>query len=157
MARELHVYPKGFIEGSTWKLVVKVYEHATGTTSRFVHSAASAVTAETVLPLLKLSFDVVVGDLDTDQDVDDSLWVDVAAGGPTNGDTLWETWQAQADPKIAALISPYTVRDFWLEWSKQNTARIRNAARRILINGRGWTIIPGTVHQHEGDGTNTDE
>lgn len=157
MARELHVYPKAVIEGSTWTYVVKVYDHAIRQNSQFVHTAVAGVTAEVPLSLLKVSFDLVVADTDTDQDVDDALWLDTASGGPTNGETLWETWQQLADPKISGLTTGYTVQDFWAEWTQQNTARVRNAARRILINGRGWTIPGGSVHQHEGDGTTTDE
>ena len=155
MARELHVYPKAIIEGSTWTYIVKIYEAATRTNSRFEHTATAGVTAEVPMRLLKVAFDLTVADTDTDQDVDDAMWLDTASGGPTNGETLWETWQALADPKIAGLTTGYTQADFWTTWTQQNTARVRNAARRILVNGRGWTIP--WVHQHEGDGTNTDE
>jgi hypothetical protein len=155
MARTYHLYPKAVIDGSTWTYHVKVYEPATRTNTRFEHTAPAAVTAEIPLRLLKVSFDLVTGDADTPQDVDNAMWLDTASGGPTNGETLWESWQGLADPKIAGLTTGYTQADFWAEWSQQNTARIRIAARRILVNGRGWTIP--FAHQHEGDGTTTDE
>ncbi len=156
MARVLHVYPKASIDAATWTYLVKVSEEATSSYSRFTHEVAAGVTAEVPMRLLKISFDLEVSDTDTDQDVDDALWLDTASGGPTNGETLWETWQGLAEAKIAGLATGYSQDDFWAEWSKQNTARVRNAARRILINGRSWTIPGGSVHQHEGDGTNTD-
>jgi hypothetical protein len=155
MARNLHIYPKAVIGGSTWTYLVKVYDQDTRVNSRFTHSVAAGVTAEIPMTLLKVAFDLVVGDADTDQDVDDAMWLDTALGGPTNGETLWETWQALADPKISGLTTGYSQTDFWAEWTQQNTARVRSAARRILVNGRGWSIP--WVHQHEGDGTNTDE
>jgi hypothetical protein len=157
VARNLHVYPKAVIDGSTWTYLVKVFDQDTRTNTRFEHVVPAAVTAEVPLRLLKVSWDMTVADSDSDADVDDALFVDTASGGPTNGETLWETWQGLADPKIAGLTSPYTAADFFAEWSQQDTARIRNAARRILINGRGWTVVSGTVHQHEGDHSNTDE
>ena len=155
MARLLHVYPKAVIDGSFWSLHVKVYDQTTHVNSRFVHVIPAGVTAELPMRLLKLSYDLTVADTDTDQDVDDAHFVDTASGGPTNGDTLWETWQALAESRIAGLTTGYTQADFFAAWTQQNTARVRTAARRILINGRGWTV--SSVHQHEGDGTVTDE
>lgn len=159
MPRNLHVYPKAGITGSDWWFLVKVYDQDTRVSSRFKHTIPAGVTAEIPLTLLKLSYDMVVEDPPnpdpTDQDVDDAHFVDTAAGGPTNGETLWETWQGEAEAIIAGLTTGYTHADFFAAWTQQDTARIRTAARRILINGRGWTV--SSVHQHEGDGTVTEE
>ena len=155
MARQLHVYPKALIEASTWTYLIKVYEPATRVNSRFEHTVPAGVTADVPLVLLKLSYDLTVGDTDTDQDVDTAHFVDTASGGPTNGQTLWESWQTLAESNLAGLTAPYTQADYWAEWSKKNTQRVRQAGNRILVNGRGWTVQ--NVHQHEGDGTNTDE
>lgn len=149
MARTLHVYPKAIIDGSEWTYVVKVGA------SRFTHTIPSGVAADVPMRLLKLSYDLTVADTDTDEDVDDAHWSDTASGGPTSGETLWETWQALAEVNLTAAGSPHTQAGLYAEWSKQNTQRIRQAGNRILVNGRGWTIA--NVHQHEGDGTNTDE
>lgn len=155
MARNLHVYPKAVIVGSSWSFHVKVFDQDTRISSRFVHTIPAAVTAEIPMRLLKLSYDLTVADGDTDQDVDDAHFVDVALGGPTGGETLWETWQTLADGKIAGLSPGYSQADFFVAWTQQNTARVRTGARRILVNGRGWSV--SSVHQHEGDGTVTEE
>ncbi len=156
MARSLHVYPKAVLEGSTWKYVLKVYEHATGVTSRFVHTEAAGVTAEIPLRLLKLSFDLVVADTDTDQDVDDALYVDDIKPG-SGVETVWGNWKDLAESIISGLSPGYTVYDFWSEWAPNDTNEVRSDARRALITQRGWTVDVGSVHQHEGDGTVTDE
>jgi hypothetical protein len=153
MARSLHVYPKAELAGSDWFYVCKVFDRDTRQGSRFEHTIPAGVTITGRLGLLKICFDLTAGDSDTDQDVDDSLFVDVASGGPTNGETLWESWQTLAESKVTSPDITQSV--FWLLWSPQNTARIRTAARRILINGRGWTVTG--AHQHEGDGTVTEE
>jgi hypothetical protein len=97
VARSLHVYPKAVLVGSSWSFIVKVFDQDTRTSSRFTHEVAAGVTAEIPMRLLKLSYDLTVGDADIDQDVDDAHFVDTAAGGPTNGETLWETWQTLAE------------------------------------------------------------
>ena len=164
MSRSLHVYPKPTLVGSSWDYVlfVREFDPATGerigARSKFRHTipvALPGLTAEIPLRLLKLTFDLTVADTDTDADVDDAHLIDTASGGPTNGETMWETWQTLAESIIDGLSPGYTVRDFWAQWSAQNTARVRTAARRILINGRGWSV--SDVHQHEGDGTVTEE
>lgn len=153
MARNLSVYPKATLIGDQWQFVVNVWDATSR--SKFVHSETAGVTADVPLTLLKLAYDLTVADTDLDSDVDDAHWVDTAAGGPTNGETLWESWRSLAETKIAGLSPGYTLADFRAAWTQQNTARVRTAARRILINGRGWTV--GSVHQHEGDGTVTEE
>lgn len=161
MARSLHVYPKPVLVGSQWDYVLFVQEYDPttgehiGTRSKFRHAVPAGVTAEMPLRLLKLSYDVTTADTDTDADVDDAHFVDTASGGPTNGETLFESWSGLAESIIGGLSPGYTVRDFWAEWTTQNTARVRTAARRILVNGRGWTVT--NVHQHEGDGSVTEE
>lgn len=154
MARELHVYPKATIEASTWTFLVKIYEPLTRVNSRFEHTIPAGVTADVPLVLLKLNYDLIVGDADSDADVDTAHFVDTASGGPTNGETLWETWQILAESTLNSLTAPYTQTDYYAEWSKQDTQRVRQAGNRILVNGRGWTVL--NVHQHEGDGTTTD-
>ena len=154
MARNLNVYPKASIEGSTWTFIVKVYEHATKTYSRFEHVVPAGVTAASPLLELKVVFDLTVGDTDTDQDVDDALFVDDIKPG-AGVETVIGNWIDRAETIIAGLSAPYTRWDYWAEWSKQDTAKTRNDARAALVTGRGWTVT--YVHQHEGDGTNTDE
>jgi hypothetical protein len=156
MARNLHVYPKAVLDGSTWTLLVKVYEHATGVNSRFLHSVPAGVTVTTPLHELKVSFDLVVADTDTDQDVDDALFIDDIKPGAQIG-TVWSEWQGRAETIISGLAPGFTLIDYWSEWKKSDTAKTRNDARRALVTQRGWTIVAGSVHQHEGDGTNTDE
>jgi hypothetical protein len=128
LARNLAIYPKATLVGDQWRFVVNVW--GDGPRSKFEHIETAGVTAEVPLTLLKLAYDLTVGDTDTNADVDDAHYVDTASGGPTNGETLWESWRELAESII-------------------------NAARRILVNGRGWTV--GSVHQHEGDNTVTEE
>ncbi len=156
--RELHVYPKASIRDSTWTLLMKVYEPATGVQSRLFETVAAGLTVERPLPLLKVVFDLTVDDLDTDQDVADSLFVDDIRPGPQS-ETVWDNWQTRAETIIAGLSTGYTVEDFWAGWTMGDTQAVRNDAQRALTTGpggigRGWTI--GSVHQHEGDGSVTD-
>jgi len=156
MARNLAVYPKAVITASTWTLIVKVRDDDTGESARFIHTETAGVTAETPLVLLKLGFDLIVDDTDTLQDVDDALYVDdIKPGG--GYETVWGNWRDQAENLITGLDTGYTVFDFWAEWSKQMTDAVRADARRALITQRGWTVPVGSIHQHEGDGSVTEE
>lgn len=154
MARLLHVYPKATLEGSTWTFHVRVYEHATGNTSRFVHTILAGVIATSPLRELKVVLDVTVDDTDTDQDVDDALFVDDIKPGPST-ETVIGNWIERAEAVVAGLTEPYTLGDYWADWSKQDTAKTRNDVAKALVSQRGWDVT--FVHQHEGDGTNTDE
>jgi hypothetical protein len=154
MARNLHVYPKAVLDGSSWTFIVKVFDQDTRANSRFEHIVAAGVTAEVPLRLLKLSFDLIVGDADADQAVDDALFLDDIRPGP-QVETVWGNWQEEAEGIISGLAPGYSAADFWAEWSKQQTAAIRTDARRALVTQRGWSVP--WVHQHEGDGTVTTE
>ncbi len=158
MARTLHVYPKAIFDGSEWLLIVKVFEKATRFTSRFEHIVAAGVTATTSLVLLKVVFDLTVEDTDTDQDVDTALFVDDIRPGP-QVESAWFQWQELAEGIIDGLDPGYTALDFKQAWTFGDTQAVRNSFNRALVAGpggigRGWTIA--NVHQHEGDGTNTD-
>ncbi len=160
MVRNIQVYPKAFLDGLIWELVVKVG------VSRFEHVVPAGVTAEppagvtveTPLLLLKVVFDLTVEDTDTDQDVDDALFVDDIQPGPSTA-TVWGNWQLRAEGIITGLDSGYTVADFEAAWTMGDTQAVRNDANRALVFGpggigRGWTITG--FHQHEGDGTVTE-
>jgi hypothetical protein len=154
VARTLHVYPKALIDGSTWTFIVKVGD------SRFTHDVPAGVTAAVPLVLLKVSFDLTVEDSDTDEDVDDALFLDDIRPGPQTL-TAWEDWQDIAEGIIDTLDPGYTAADFQAAWTGGDTQAVRNSFQRALVAGpggagRGWEIVDGTVHQHEGDGTNTD-
>lgn len=159
MARTLHVYPKARVDGFEWTLIVKIYEPATriGTRTELVAGAAMAV--EVPLTLLKVGWDLIVADTDTDQDVVDSLTVDDIAPGP-DIETVWINWMFRARTIVFGLTSPYTEADFWAAWTTGDTAQVRLDAQRAMVSGpaggRGWTVVAGSVHQHEGDGTLTD-
>ncbi len=158
MVRELHVYPKGVLLAGlpgTWLLDLSVYEHATGVTSYFTRSDPSAHNVEADLRDLKLAFDLVVADSDTDQDVFDALTVDDIRPGPQY-ETVWSNFVVRADG-IYDDVLPSNNLEFWAGWRKQDTAQTRSDARRALVTQRGWTVVAGTVHQHEGDSTVTDE
>ncbi len=155
MARTLHVYPKAVIEASTWTFLVKVYEPSTRVNSRFTHVVPAGVAAALPLVLLKIVFDLIVDDTDIDQDVDDSLFVDDIQPGPGTA-TVWSNWRDNAEAIIDGLDPGYTQAAFYAEWSKPDTASMRADARRAMQIQRGWTIPGDSVHQHEGDGTNTD-
>ena len=152
MARNLQVYPKVILNGSTWDVVGKVDEFATGARSRFKHLVPAGVTAEVPLRMLKIVFDLTVEDTDIDQDVDDALFVDDIKPGPSV-QTVWSNWQAIAEGIITGLSPGYTENVFWAAWTEDDTKAIRDDANRALVSpsGRGWTITG--FHQHEGDGT----
>ena len=158
MARTLQVYPKASITDSTWTLLMKVSEPAIGAASRIVETVAAGLTVERQLPLLKLVFDLVVADTDTDQDVADALFVDdIKPGGGV--ETVWSNWQDRAEGIISGLATGYTVDDFWAGWTVGDTQAVRNDANRALVSGpggigRGWTVT--RVHQHEGVGDAVD-
>jgi hypothetical protein len=163
VARTLHVYPKAVIVGGSWSFVVKVFDQDLRTNSRFVHTIPAGVTAEIPMRLLKLSFDMTVPDINPDtllpvidSDIDDALFVlDIKPGGQTA--TVWSNWQDTAETNIDNLSPGYTQADFYAEWSKQNTSKVRNDARRALVTLQtGWSVDVGSVHQHEGDGTVTE-
>ena len=152
MARNTEVYPKAFLEDSTWHLTTGVDD------SDFDHVISAGVTAETPLQMLKVVFDLIVEDSDTDQDVDDALFLDDIQPGPGVA-TVWGNWQIIAEGIISGLSPGYTAEDFWAAWTMGDTQAVRNDANRALVAGpggigRGWTIT--RVHQHEGDGTVTE-
>ena len=157
MARNLQVYPKAYIEGSQWLFVTKVRDTATGATSRFEHPETAGVTSERPLLLLKLVFDMTVPDGTLDPEIDAALYtLDIRPGPQT--ETVWGNWQALAEGIIAGLTAGYTENEFWAEWRKQDTNAVRTDARRALITLQtGWSIDVGSIHQHEGDGTVTNE
>ena len=155
MARNLQVYPKVILDGSTWLVSGRVDEFATGTSSEFLHVVSAGVTAEVPLKLLKIVFDLTVEDTDTDQDVDNALFVDDIQPGPSTA-TVWGNWQARAEGIITGLSPGYTERDFWAAWTTGDTQGMRQDAQHALESGpggigRGWTIT--FFHQHEGDGS----
>ncbi len=114
----------------------------------FIHTVASTVAGD--LRELKLVFDVEVADTDTSQDVDDALFVDDIKNGP-GVETVWGNWQGRAEGNITPGM---TQAEYDAAWSKQDTAKTRNDASKALVSQRGWTV--SNVHQHEGDGSNTD-
>lgn len=148
MARSLHVYPKAVLVGSEWHFIVKVYEPFMQTNSRFVHVLSAGVTGN--LHELKVAFDLVVADSDTDQDVDDALFVDDIKQGP-GVETVWGNWQARAEGIITGLGADPSLSEYWAAWTQQDTAAVRSDARRALITQRGWSVPH--IHWHEGDGT----
>ena len=160
MARTVHLYPKAVIDAATWTFLVKVYTPDTRVNSRFEHTVPAGVTATTPLVLLKFNLDMIVEDTDTDQDIDDSMFVDDIRPGP-QVESAWFQWQELAEGIITGLTPGYTALDFRQAWTFGDTQAVRNSFNRALVAGpggvgRGWTIIPGSLHQHEGDGTTTD-
>lgn len=149
MAQTVHVYPKATLVGDTWTFIVKVDD------ARIQYVETSGVTATTPLSLLKISFDLTIGDTDTAQDVANMLYVDDVRPGP-QVESVWFRWRETAEGIIGSLSPGYTNKDFWAAWSNQNTAKVRNDMRSA-ISGRGWTVDVGTLHWHEGDGTSENE
>ena len=153
MARLLHVYPKTTLVGSMWTVRINVYEHATRVISRFVHIIPAGLTATTDLRELKYGFDLVVDDADTDQDVDDALFLDDVKPGPQSASMI-DQWIERSENNISGLSDPYTLDDYWAAWSKADTAKTRNDGAKALVSQRGWTVT--SWHQHEGDGSSLD-
>ncbi len=153
MARLFKVYPQAGLEGSVWRYQASIFEPATGVTEHFDHTIAAGVTAVIPLTVLKFVFDIEVADSDDASDIDIALFKDDIDPSPQNDETVWEAWQALAENIIASLSPGYTLNDYWLAWTKPNTAKVRNDARRALVTQRGWSIVK--AHQHEGDGSVT--
>ncbi len=148
--RTVEVYPKAFHDGAVWRAVFKIDD------SRFDHVIPAGVTAETPLQLLKVVFSVTVEDSDTDQFVDDALFLDDIHPAPGTEETVWGNWLTLAEGIISGLTPGFTVEDFWTAWTMGDTQAVRQDIQRALETGpggigRGWTIT--SVHQHEGDGT----
>ena len=154
MARNLQVYPKVVLDGSTWTLVLDVSEDGVKEAD-LTFSLPAGVTSTLPLVLLKLVVFIIVGDTDTAQDVMDALTVDDIQPGPQIG-TVASRWVERAETDINGLPPDFTAEDFTAAQSKQDTSRMRNDARTAL-GDRGWTENPDRVfHQHEGDETVTE-
>jgi hypothetical protein len=156
MARFLHVYPKAGIIGSEWWFHVKVFDQTTRVSSKFKHTIAAGVTAEIPLVLLKVGWDMTTDDSATDSDVDDALFVDDIKPG-AGAETVWSNWQEIAESIISGLLPGYSYADFKAAWSTNDTSSVRADARRALVTQRGWVIETASIHQHEGDGSVTEQ
>ncbi len=154
MVRNLQVYPKVILDGSTWRAIGKVDEAATGTRSRFEHLVPAGVTADTPLLLLKVVFDLTVENTDIDRFVDDALFTDDIHPNPNTTETVWGNWKTTAEGIITGLPPGFTADDFQAAWTTGDTQAMRSDAQRALetgpAGGRGWTIT--SFHQHEGTG-----
>ncbi len=153
MARTVTVYPKAELVGSQWQLVTSIGD------SECIHFVAAGVTATADLVLLKVVFDLVLDDGDLDSDVDDALFLDDIQPGPQIR-TAWGNWVILAEGIIDGLDPGYTEYDFRAAWTGGDTQAVRNDFNRALVAGpggigRGWTVVAGSIHQHEGDGTVT--
>ena len=146
MARSVQVYPRAMIAGPTWILSVEVRDGSE--TFTFEHRVAAGIAIIGNLRLLKIVFDLTIGDADTAADVDAALFADDIRPGPQVG-TVWGNWQSTAEG-IIGTRTQLTEAVFWADWTRQNTAAMRNDARRALEIQRGWTVT--FIHQHEGDG-----
>ncbi len=157
MARILHVYPKVILEGSLWTLYLDVSEGGVKEAD-LTFSLPAGVSSAFPLVLLKVNFDLVVGDADTAQDVLNALTIDDIKAGQQI-ETVATNWIERAEIAINGLPLGFTAVDFQAAQSKQDTSKMRGDARKAM-GDRGWTEAPdavGSVHQHEGDGSNTDE
>lgn len=147
------VYPKAFLEGSTWNLLVKV-----GDDNPQTASTPASVTSAAPIVLLKMIIRLDTG-ADPASEVFVALTVDDIRPGPQT-ETVWGNWVTTAESIAASLPPGFTGAEFRAAWTQGDTMAIRNDGRRALVSGpggigRGWTVL--SIHQHEGDGTNTDE
>ncbi len=149
--RILNVYPKTTIEGSTRTVTVKVFDQQTGIVSRFVH-IGSGVAAEVSLIGLKYVFDLIVPAEVTDQDIDNALYMDDIEPGKS----AWAKAGAMINTIIGGLPGGYDQAMFWAGHTKPATAAARADIDKALVIQRGWVIVAGSMHQHEGDGTSVD-
>lgn len=152
MAQTFHVYPKATLNGSTWLFDVSV--NSPDANVEFNHVEVAGVTAYTPLILLKIGFDLTVADTDTEQDIDDALYLDDIQPGP-QVQTVWGNWRDLAETIITGMTEPYTDLDFRAEWRPQDTNAVRQDANQALVNQRGWSIT--NLHWHEGDQTVHDQ
>ena len=162
MARNLNVYPKVHLNGSVWLVRIKMSEKVWSVpdedwmSETIEHTEPSTVPAQCSdqhngqLLLLKLVFGLTIADTDTFQDVADALLVDDIRPGPQT-ETVWGNWKDLAESILSGMTLPYTRAEFWGEWRPQDTASVRNDARRALVTQRGWTITD--LKWAEGDGT----
>ena len=153
MARNLQVYPKVVLEGSVWTLHLDVSEGGVKEAD-LTFSLPAGVVSALPLVLLKLVFGIVVSDTDTAQDVMDALTADDIHPAPNQTETVATNWIERAEADINGLPPGFTAEDFTAAQSKQDTSRMRSDALGAF-NDRSWTAT--FFHQHEGDGTVTDE
>ncbi len=153
MARNLEVYPKVILEGSIWTLNLDVAEDGVKEAD-LIFSLPAGVTSILPLLLLKVVFGLVVDDTDTAQDVMDALTVDDIHPSPGQTETVATNWIERAEADIDGLPPGFTAEDFEAAQTKQDTSRMRGDALGAF-NDRGWTAT--FFHQHEGNGTVTNE
>ncbi len=151
----MHVYPKVVLHGSTWTLILGVSEGSVKEAD-LTFSLPAGVSSALPLELLKIVFNVVVGDTDTAQDVLAALTVDDIHPSPQVTETVASNWVGRAENDIDGLPPGFTAEDFKAAQSKQDTSRMRADTEKALVDGRGWEVVTGSVHQHEGDGSATD-
>ncbi len=155
---QVEVYPKAWLDGSTWYARVRVHDLATGEASEFEHSEAAGVSTVEPLLLLKMVAELEMPDgtfnpLDPHADVRDSLLVDdIKPGGGV--ETVWGNWVEIAEG-IIGTRTDFTTEEFWGNWAPNQTNAVRSDARRAWVTQRGWAVL--SVHQHEGDGTVLEE
>ncbi len=148
MARNLHVYPK-VILSSTWTLSLDVSEGGINEAD-LTFSLPAGVTSALELVLLKVVFDLVIGDTDVAQDVMNALTVDDIHPSPGQTETVATNWIERAEADIDGLPPDFTAADFMAAQSKQDTSKMRGDALQAF-GGRAWTATD--FHQHEGDDT----
>lgn len=154
MARAVTLHPKATIDGPLWSLLVKVEDDVTDERFRATYTAVALTPSTRPLYTLKVSIGLQIADTDTLADVADAITVDDIQPGPSVA-TVWDEWREIAEGNIDGLAGGYGLSDWWASWSKADTNKVRQDFRAALVTGRGWTVT--SVHQHEGDGSNTDE
>ena len=150
---QVEVYPKAWLDGSTWHARFRVKDLATGAASEFEHSEAAGVSTVEPLRLLKLVVGLDMPDGTAPEDVRDSILADdIKPGG--GEETVWGNWIEIAEA-IVGTSTDLTQEEFWADWAPNMTNAVRSDARRAWVTQRGWTVL--WVHQHEGDGTVLEE
>ena len=146
MPRNLQVYPKVILDGSLWTLKLDVSEEGVKEAD-LTFSLPAGVVSALPLVLLKVAFDIEVGDTDTAQDVMDALTDDDIKPGPQT-ETVATNWIERAEADITGLPPAFTAEAFTAAQSKQDTSRMRSDALQAF-DDRSWTVT--FFHQHEGD------
>ena len=141
MARVIEVYPKVVLDGSTWLIRVKMRVIDTGQNQVVERAFPAGVTGD--LRLLKLVLIVRVPNRVTPVQLGGGLF-DHTIGTVTYPGTFWDYWQDQAETHITAGSGT----------GKAATKALRDGFE-TMIGQLGGSVL--RVHQHEDDGTNTDE
>lgn len=150
MARNLAITPKIVLDGSDWVLAFFVYDKDLRVRSKFKYVFPASVSSPVPIRLLKVAFDMIVDDTDTDQMVADAFVYEDIRSGP-QVETVIGNWIGLAETQIQGLGDPWTYNDFVAAWTPNEVNAVIGDVRTLIKNR--WTIPVGEIHYHSSEGS----